>query len=142
MRISPRPCEFRGAGAPRQYVRAIRIRRLQDGLGEIKALIGGLGTDADLLTGRLCCWRRSRRAWTWNRQRRTRRMWRLTGISKLSQCEEGHQRTLRPSTRKSRASEVILRTGISATSIGLLRSPSTSRVASTPRTLVRSSLMR
>ena len=48
VRISPPPYEFRGAGAPRQYVRATGLRRLQDSVGEIKALIGGLGTDADL----------------------------------------------------------------------------------------------
>ncbi|KAH8992998.1 hypothetical protein EDB92DRAFT_1934676 [Lactarius akahatsu] len=41
--------EFRGPGAPHQYVRVVGFRRFQLGLDEIKALIGGYGTDADLL---------------------------------------------------------------------------------------------
>ena len=42
-------CEFKGAGAPPQHVRLAGFRRFQRGLDEIKACIGGFGTDADLL---------------------------------------------------------------------------------------------
>ena len=41
--------EFRGAGAPLQHVRLAGFHRFQRGLDEIKACIGGYGTDADLL---------------------------------------------------------------------------------------------
>ena len=41
--------EFRGAGAPPQRVRLAGLRQFQRALDEIKALIGGHGTDADLL---------------------------------------------------------------------------------------------
>ncbi|ETW75104.1 hypothetical protein HETIRDRAFT_481777 [Heterobasidion irregulare TC 32-1] len=41
--------EFRGAGAPLRHVRLAGFHRFQRGLDEIKACIGGYGTDADLL---------------------------------------------------------------------------------------------
>jgi hypothetical protein len=41
--------EFKGAGAPAQHVRLAGFRRFQRGLDEIKACVGGYGTDADLL---------------------------------------------------------------------------------------------
>ena len=41
--------EFKGTGAPRQHVQLAGFRRFQRGLDEIKACIGGLGTDADIL---------------------------------------------------------------------------------------------
>jgi hypothetical protein len=41
--------EFKGAGAPPQHVRLAGFRRFQRGLDEIKACVGGYGTDADLL---------------------------------------------------------------------------------------------
>jgi hypothetical protein len=40
--------EFKGAGAPPQYVRLAGFCRFQRGLDEIKACVGGYGTDADL----------------------------------------------------------------------------------------------
>jgi hypothetical protein len=52
VRTPPPPYEFRGAGAPRQYIRRIPSTPAR-GLGEIKALIGGLGTVADLLAGEI-----------------------------------------------------------------------------------------
>ncbi|KAK7437159.1 hypothetical protein VKT23_018786 [Stygiomarasmius scandens] len=42
--------EFKGPGAPRQYVRVGGLRRFQQGLDDIKALIGDHGILADLLT--------------------------------------------------------------------------------------------
>lgn len=41
--------QFRGAGAPRQYVRVAGLRRFQLGLDEIKTLIGGYTNDAERL---------------------------------------------------------------------------------------------
>ena len=41
--------EFKGAGAPAQHVRLAGFHRFQRGLDEIKACVGGYGTDADLL---------------------------------------------------------------------------------------------
>ncbi len=41
--------EFKGAGAPRQHIRLAGLRRFQRGLDEIKACVGGHGTDADIL---------------------------------------------------------------------------------------------
>ncbi|KAH9063649.1 hypothetical protein EDB83DRAFT_2519799, partial [Lactarius deliciosus] len=41
--------EFKGPGAPRKYVRVAGLRRFQLGFDEIKALISGHVTDADLL---------------------------------------------------------------------------------------------
>jgi len=41
--------EFRGAGASPQHVRLAGFSRFQRGLDEIKACVGGHGTDADLL---------------------------------------------------------------------------------------------
>lgn len=41
--------EFKGAGAPLQHVRLAGSHRFQRGLDEVKACIGGHGTDADIL---------------------------------------------------------------------------------------------
>ena len=41
--------EFKGPGAPRQHVRLAGFRRFQRGLDEIKACVGGHGTDAEIL---------------------------------------------------------------------------------------------
>jgi hypothetical protein len=41
--------EFKDPGAPRQHVRLAGFRRFQRGLDEIKACVGGHGTDADIL---------------------------------------------------------------------------------------------
>ena len=41
--------EFKGAGARRPHVRLARFHRFQYGLDEIKACVGGHGTDADIL---------------------------------------------------------------------------------------------
>jgi len=41
--------QFKGAGAPPQHVRLAGFRRFQRGLDEIKASVGGHGTNADLL---------------------------------------------------------------------------------------------
>jgi hypothetical protein len=40
---------FKGAGAPPQHVQLAGFRRFQRGLDEIKACVGGHGTDADIL---------------------------------------------------------------------------------------------
>lgn len=41
--------EFKGPGAPPQHVRLAGFPRFQRGLDDIKACVGGYGTDADLL---------------------------------------------------------------------------------------------
>ena len=125
---------FKGSGAAPQYVRVNGLRCFRCGLDEIKIRISNYGTDADLLAREIVELEAKPKSEDPEEEvveaRRTKlaKVKKDIGVLEVFYKEANNQWRWR----------VILRIAISAMSIGLQRSPSTSRVTVIPGISVRS----